>query len=222
MHIDQYFQGIEIRVVPKTNFSKLGYDISHKKLGSWTETLNKFYLFDFIEYDLLFFLDADMLVKSNKIDTLFNYCKKGFAGWYGTCYTPSGSERITASGCFIVKPVKGLFAELLRHGIQDDLDNDDVVLTKLFPNFRNDIESHLPGTWSDFVYHDGWTTKYPKYWTWVHIDSSWFLSMSDEEFNNFIFGLEAIGKGFQKFLYQHKIVGKEIFEVYEHPIKDFN
>lgn len=213
INIYQELAGTIIKIIPRNNFLQLNQvDISHSKLGDQRDLLNKLYIFELCEYDALCFLDADILVKTKDIDNIF---KKSIYPIYGI-YFPKGKaidpdgiskKRAIGSFCFLIHPTKGIYNTLLEAGVQKKENNEEVVLTKLFPSFADHPEYHLDSAYADkLFYHDGWTTSYPKYWTWVDIDERWFLQLTDKEMNFFCTMLNGIGVNFHKHLYINKLI----------------
>jgi alpha-N-acetylglucosamine transferase len=61
------------------------YSFKHFQNPRYKNTLNKFYMYNFIEYDKLFFLDADVFLLNN-VDKYFDLAKD--IEFVGAAYSP--------------------------------------------------------------------------------------------------------------------------------------
>lgn len=95
----------------------------------YNDTINKFQLFNFIEYDKIFFLDADSIVCQN-IDLEFNKLKdKEKIYLYSEDF--QDRKRLTGS-CFIVKPNPLFYNKILQLITTEQFYNDEQIIDHFF------------------------------------------------------------------------------------------
>lgn len=115
------------------------------KKNPYSCTLNKFYVFNLVQYDKVFFLDADCIVSTN-IDFLF---------YKNECYWKNKFNLISGT-CFLIKPNKNIFIKAIQH--KNNCFNDEQLLSDFFSvEDKELIDDKIPY----IIKHIG---KKPKYW----------------------------------------------------------
>ena len=145
--------GINYRIFPYREFMNSTSNIPG--------TINKFYIYEFKEYDKVCFLDGDCLVKKN-IDSIFFYSTPGLVS----------SDDFIYGGMFLVNPNDYPDFNFIYDNYKDSR-NDDVVLPLLY-NYKN--SSALLGIFLQNVFHmsdnsDIYEQHERKYWNLLNITS---------------------------------------------------
>lgn len=175
---------------------KLINDVKHYKIidiinFSTTEsivrykfTLNKFHIFNLVEYDKILFLDADMFILTN-IDVMFEKTEgydcvysKYVTGRYGT------DEALPRGGFFTCIPKEGFFEEILNNDAFNNLlhyDDEHILKEICFPKWKTATfeELHLLDKTMPICFHGKWHMHYPS------INYKNMINMSDKDILEF-------------------------------------
>ena len=125
-----------------------------RECSLFQDTINKFQVFDLIEYDKVFFLDADIFIKEN-IDYIFDLLKdvEFFA-------EKDEINKRYGGGAVLFTPEAGKFQTFLNEYDKEKIYTDELGLIGYFyPNYTGHKE-----IWKDLskkLFHDG---GIPKYW----------------------------------------------------------
>lgn len=141
-------QGIIYKKVPNILFPQKSPD---QTTNPYSCTLNKFYVFNLLEYNKVFFLDADCIVSAN-IDFLFKEDE---------CYWRNNFDLISGT-CFLLKPNYQFFINAITY--KNKVFNDEQLLSILFfPLDKPLIDDKIPY----IIKHIG---EKPKYWINLSMD----------------------------------------------------
>ena len=141
----------------------------------YNDTINKFQLFNFIEYDNICFLDADSFFIGN-VDREFEKAKNhNFYGYFES--TRDDRKTRLMGGLFIAKPNPNFFSEILKLKNKNDWYDDEALLTQYFN--KND---HAVPLIDEYMHFGGFIKPWE---SWIHspkIIQDFFTSMPDEQF----------------------------------------
>lgn len=152
--------GIEYRIFPYKSFV-CGFDYDH-----YNCTINKFYAWDFIEYDKVGFIDADVLINTN-IDFFFRY--QAFCSMKYYYPQINKADRVAGiySFIFILEPDKELEQRIFKEFVH--YPDDETVLDALFFGNNNYLNHWLPND-IVFFFHDLNRKKYWDVYELYHIE----------------------------------------------------
>lgn len=136
-------ENIQYRVFPYVSFFCTG-DRNAKFWGNnfnkenvwWDCTLAKNYMFLFLEYDKVCFLDADI--------TILNNCDDYFAYPVPAAFTDEHTDGMRG-GVILVNPSIKDYLKCMEIGVKEGVVNDEMVWCKWQPDFRDKmLDHHFP------------------------------------------------------------------------------
>lgn len=119
-----------------------------KGFERYKDTVNKFYIFKQIEFNKIFFLDADIIITEN-LDKYFDYCDYSFYGVKSKKFVDKDVS--WAGGYFIIQPSPTIFKYVLDN--YKKYDDDEYILKELFPYYENRDLSCLDKSFFSKVKH---------------------------------------------------------------------
>lgn len=154
---------INYKIVPYYHFPQ------KDSIPRYEDTINKFHIYDLIEYDKLLFLDSDLFILKN-IDDIFEKTKQYNYVTMQCINYQKGLPTLTPWGAFFIfKPKKNLIKSLLTFEILNTYSTDEEILKNvIYPELlikgkltdKENIFSNLNLDYSTYYYHDSGKEKY--------------------------------------------------------------
>lgn len=158
------------------------HKFEYQKGDRYEDTINKLQYFNLLEYEKVFFIDADILIVDN-IDDIFEAVSDEFLigirpdGYWGKRFCGDRA---------IVTPKPGVFERVLRD--MRTYPDDEICLKDIFPGYFETVQKF------DFPYYDKTLhmSGFKKYWEVTDFNLEMLYAMSEDELRNYFlsFGYE--------------------------------
>lgn len=129
----------------------------HERVERYKNTINKFYAYNFIDYDKLIFIDADVVLVKN-IDDIFNLTPKLVV----STYSPKGEQKelnYPSNGIILLTPEKGKYEFFLEFSkTSSSITDDEALFYNLYlDNFNNQVWTNEINTFENLNYNKKFT-----------------------------------------------------------------
>lgn len=124
-------------------------------LFTYNDTINKFQIFNYVEYDYICFIDADVIFFGGNIDTEFDLAKKENSKFYGYFEPDHWDNQLVEferlmGGLFIIQPDINFYPQLknLVYNNQQMFSDDEEILKLLFSSLTK--KHSVPNPYTHF------------------------------------------------------------------------